>query len=190
MTSSMRGPGRRGGVETFADEDDGALLGDAFEHRMRVGHDAIEEAAVQLVHVGADDDEEVGAVARLGERGHDPAARLHDVEVAVLAFAQRVIDDAAGAVGERQDGAGAGDVGGHAAVERQLGLANEPGGGLHRLLEADLARRAPGAWRREADAGSRRWRGGSRCSTLSVDPVRVTCRSSHSSPQKGQVTLW
>ncbi len=25
--------------------------------------------------------------------------------------------------------------------------------------------------------------------TLRVDPVRVTCRSSHSSPQKGQVTL-
>ena len=73
-------------------------------------HDAIEEAAVQLVHVGADDEDKVGAVAHLGERGHDPAARLHDAEVAVLPLAERMIEDAAGTVGDGQDGAGARDV--------------------------------------------------------------------------------
>ena len=98
------------------------LAGERLEHRVRVGHDAVEEAAVQLVHVGADDEQEVGAIADLGERGHDPAARLHDAEVAVLAFAQRMIEHAAGTVGDRQNGAGAGDVAGHAAVERQLGM--------------------------------------------------------------------
>ena len=77
-----------------------ALLGHVVEHRMPRADDAVEEAAMQLVHVAADDHEDVGAVAGLGERGHDPAAHLHDLEVAVLTLAQRVVDDAAGAVGK------------------------------------------------------------------------------------------
>ena len=88
-------PDGAGGVEVVADEHHVALLRHVLEHDLRHAHDALEEAVVQLVHVAADDDDEVGAVARLGERGHDPAARLHDLDVAVLALAQRVIDDAA-----------------------------------------------------------------------------------------------
>ena len=105
---------------------------------MRIGDDAIEEAAVQLVHIGADDEQQVGAIAHLGERRHDPAARLHYAEVAILALAERMIEHAAGAVGDRQDGARTGDVAGHAAVKRELRPTDETRGGLHRLLETNL----------------------------------------------------
>ena len=92
ITSSMRGPTAADVSRPSPMKTTVRLPASALEHRMRVGDDAVEEAAVQLVHVGADDEQEVGAVADLGQRRHDPAARLHHAEVAVLAFAQRVVE--------------------------------------------------------------------------------------------------
>ena len=92
------------------------------EHRIRRRDDALEEARVQLAHVAADDDDEIGAVARLGERRRDPAGALQDPEIAVLALAQGVIDHAAGPVGERHHGAHALDIGAEAAEHGIVGL--------------------------------------------------------------------
>ena len=85
-------------------------------------------------------------------------------DVAVLALAQRVIDDAARLVGERHHGAAAVDVGRHAAVERQLGRLDALGGGGDRLLERRLAAGDLRGRRRQARAGIRRRRGRRRSS--------------------------
>ncbi len=53
----------------------------------------------------ADDDEEIGAVTRFCQSRHDPAGGLQHAEVAILTFAQHMVDHAAGLVGQRHDGA-------------------------------------------------------------------------------------
>ena len=103
----------------------------------------LEEAGVQLVYACTHDNEKVGAVARLGERRRDPAHTLQDSEVAELGFAEGVIDDAAGAIGERQRRAHALDVGAEPAIERQLRLADQGRGrfdgvGERRILAPHL----------------------------------------------------
>ena len=113
---------------------------------------------MDLVDVGADDDDEIGAVAGLRQRRHEPAARLQHAEVAVLALGQRVIDDAARAVGERHDGAHAFDVGREAAEERQAGGADELGGGRDSIGERDGLAVDVGLVGRRRAARSRRWR--------------------------------
>ena len=92
---------------------------------------------MQLLRVRADDDDEIGAIASLGQGGGDPAARLQHPEIAELRIAQRVIDDATGAVGERHHSAHAFDIGRQAAKHRQPRLAHEFGGGTHRSFERD-----------------------------------------------------
>ena len=116
--------------------------------------DALEEAGVELMDVAAGDDDEVGAVARLGQGRHDPAGRLHNLEVAVLRLAQGVIDDAARALGERHHRAHAFDIGGEPAEQGQLGLANELGGFLDGLGEIDVLAADLRAGRRAACARS------------------------------------
>ena len=138
--------GRGRGVEAFAEENDRALRRRVGEHRFFVGDDALEEARVQLVQVGADDDEQVGAVAGFGQRRHHPAAGLEHAEIAVLAFAQGVIDDAAGLFGRGHDGAHAFDVGAEAAENGKSRFADQLGGGgdgfgERRVLAGDLGLR-------------------------------------------------
>ena len=87
---------------------------------------------------------------------------LHDFDVAVLAFTQRVVDDAAGAVGQRHHGAGAVDVGGHAAIKRQPGGLDAGGGGGDGRLERRPPCRLPSAAPPGARAGSPRRSGRSR----------------------------
>ena len=117
----------------------------------------LEEARVQLVDVAAGDDEEIGAVARLGQgRGH-PARRLQDLEVAVLRLAEGMIDDAARALGKRHHRAHALDVGGKPAIKGELGLADQLGRFLDGLGEIDILAFDLGARRRELalEAGDR-----------------------------------
>src|SRR4029079_12383593 len=107
-------------VEALADEHHRALRRLDIEHRSRWGDDHLEKTWMERMDVAAGDDEEIAAVARLGERGHHPAGRLQHFEIAVLRLAERVIDDAARALGERDHCAHAFDIGGNPAIEREL----------------------------------------------------------------------
>ncbi len=93
---------------------------------------------MKLVRVGTCDDEEVGAVARFRQRRHHPAARLQHAEVAVLALAQSVVDNAPAALGNRHDGAHAVDIGSEPAEDRQSTILNQPGGGGDRIGERNV----------------------------------------------------
>ena len=124
------------------------------------------------MHVGADEDEQIGAVARLGQRRHDPATALHDGEVAELSLAQRVVDDAPGMIGDCQDGADAVDVGGESAVKGKVGLGDETGGGLDGIFLGDRLAL-------EAELGYNLLIGnaGGLSLTLNGEPVKVLGRS-------------
>ena len=90
------------------------------------------------MNIAAGDDDEVGAVAGLGEGRCRPAGGLEDLEIPVLCFAQGVIDDAACALGKRHHRAHAFDIGGKAAKEGKLGFADQPRRFLDRLGERDI----------------------------------------------------
>lgn len=94
----------------------------------------------------AGDNEEIGAVARLGERRHHPAGGLQYLEIAVLGVAQRMVDDAAALLCEGHDRADAFDVGREATKDRQAAFTDETGRGCYGLVQrhifsVDLRRR-------------------------------------------------
>src|SRR4051812_17119183 len=80
---------------------------------------------MNFMDVAARDDEEVGAVARLGEGGRHPTRCLEHAKIPVLRFAKGVIDYTAAALGDRHDGAHAVDVGREPAEQRQAALVDE-----------------------------------------------------------------
>ena len=93
---------------------------------------------MQFVDVAAGDDEEVGAVARLGERRHHPAGGLQHSEIAILGVAQRMVDDAAALFREGDDRADAFDVGCEAAEDRQAAFTDETGRGSYGFVQRHI----------------------------------------------------
>ncbi len=103
---------------------------------------------MQLGDVRGDDDEEVGAIARLRQRGHEPSRRLQDAEVAELAFRQGVIDDAAGPLSQGHHRPHAFDLGPEPTEQGQAGIRDQARCLCNRFRQADRLppdrRRRPG----------------------------------------------
>jgi hypothetical protein len=75
--------------------------------------------------VATGDDDEIGAVARLGQGGHRPTRRLQNLQIPVERLARGMVDDTARALGKRQHRTHAANVGGKSAKQGKLGLADQ-----------------------------------------------------------------
>ena len=112
-------------IDVLAEKHDCPLRRIVGEHRGFVAHDALEKARMKLVEVAAGNDEEIGAVAGFRQRRHHPAGRLKHSEIAILPFAQRMIDNAAALLSESHDGADAVDIRPKTAKDRQAARLDE-----------------------------------------------------------------